>query len=167
MMKMYAAVVFAVLCGTASLVLDTAADRMQDNDMNSAMITANNAAFRDGLYLGKLNAQRGREFHLVAARWSRDPDRRDFVAGYMRGYLQVRSADQQRGAMSRIADNPAFRDGMEDGARDRDNGQPRRTFTAASGQPSAAYGTGYQLAYYGPEDDVEALVFRLGQTQTE
>jgi len=47
---------------------------------------ATNAAFRDGLYLGKLDAQQGRDPHLSVGRWSRDEDRIAFSSGYQQSY---------------------------------------------------------------------------------
>jgi hypothetical protein len=48
-----------------------------------------NAAFRDGLYLAKLHAQNGQAPQLSVGRWSIEEDRRDFVAGYQRGVLEL------------------------------------------------------------------------------
>jgi hypothetical protein len=45
-------------------------------------------AFRDGLYLGRLTAERGSASHIASARWSTDKDRASFSAGYQRGYNQ-------------------------------------------------------------------------------
>jgi hypothetical protein len=46
-------------------------------------------AFRDGLYLGKLDAESGRKPHPSIGRWSTATDRASFVAGYEQGYQQV------------------------------------------------------------------------------
>jgi hypothetical protein len=45
-------------------------------------------AFRDGLYLGRLTAERGSESHVASARWATDKDRASFTAGYRLGYNQ-------------------------------------------------------------------------------
>jgi hypothetical protein len=50
---------------------------------------ASDAAFRDGLYVGKLAAEAGRPLHAPAGRWSRDLDRANFVAGFQRGYNET------------------------------------------------------------------------------
>jgi hypothetical protein len=42
--------------------------------------------FRDGLYLGRLAAERGARAHIGAGRWTTPQDRAAFVAGYQRGY---------------------------------------------------------------------------------
>ena len=47
------------------------------------------AAFRDGLYLGKLDAKSGRKAHLSVGRWSTARDHASFVAGYQQGYQEV------------------------------------------------------------------------------
>ena len=43
-------------------------------------------AYRDGLYLGRLDRRRGLPLHPARARWSREADRRLFLKGYHRGY---------------------------------------------------------------------------------
>jgi hypothetical protein len=47
---------------------------------------ASDGAFRDGLYIGKLAAGRGRPQHPLTGRWSTEKDRASFAAGYRRGY---------------------------------------------------------------------------------
>ena len=47
---------------------------------------ANDGAFRDGIYLGKLAAARGAESHVAIGRWVAPKDREAFRAGYQRGY---------------------------------------------------------------------------------
>lgn len=47
-------------------------------------------AFRDGLYLGKLDAVQNRQPHLSSGRWSSDRDRASFIAGYETGYGQAK-----------------------------------------------------------------------------
>jgi hypothetical protein len=48
--------------------------------------TATDAAFRDGLYLGKLSAKQGGSAHISRGRWSSESDRTAFVRGYQEGY---------------------------------------------------------------------------------
>jgi hypothetical protein len=50
---------------------------------------ATNAAFRDGLYLGKLAAGRGDSFHVSRGRWATDSDRNAYAVGYERGYNEL------------------------------------------------------------------------------
>jgi hypothetical protein len=47
---------------------------------------AADGAFRDGLYLGKLAAERGQPQRVAIGRWLTDHDRSMFTAGYLRGY---------------------------------------------------------------------------------
>jgi hypothetical protein len=48
--------------------------------------TATNAAFRDGLYLGKLAAKDGASAHMSLGRWSDESDRVAFIQGYHEGF---------------------------------------------------------------------------------
>jgi hypothetical protein len=47
---------------------------------------AADGAFRDGLYLGGLDAANGRAHHVSVGRWAADGDRAQFRAGYEEGY---------------------------------------------------------------------------------
>jgi hypothetical protein len=49
-------------------------------------------AFRDGFYLGKLDARVGRKVRPSIGRWSDSKDRALFLAGYQRGYEEARAA---------------------------------------------------------------------------
>ena len=53
-------------------------------DDNISQIT--DGAFRDGLFLGKLTAERGAESHISVGRWATVEERASFTAGYQRGY---------------------------------------------------------------------------------
>lgn len=46
------------------------------------------AAFRDGLYLGRLAAERHIVPHVVSGRWATEADRASFTEGYQRGYAE-------------------------------------------------------------------------------
>ncbi len=50
------------------------------------------AAYRDGLYHARLQAQRGEEPHVAVGRWQRVADRDLFVAGFRDGYAEVLAA---------------------------------------------------------------------------
>jgi len=65
--------------GTAS-VLNT-----NNHNSNQAVQNAD-AAFRDGLYLGRLAAEAGSEPHVARGRWATLGDRAMFSAGYQEGY---------------------------------------------------------------------------------
>src|SRR5579863_792908 len=47
---------------------------------------ATDGAFRDGLFLGRIDAEQGRQRHVSSGRWSSEADRRSFVLGYQQGY---------------------------------------------------------------------------------
>jgi hypothetical protein len=55
------------------------------------------AAFRDGLYLGKLDSANGDDPHVAVARWSKASHRAAFAEGYGQGYKE--------GDAARIAQN--------------------------------------------------------------
>ncbi len=57
---------------------------------------AASAAFRDGLYLGRLAAEQGGPIRVASGRWATDGDRTLFAEGYQQGYhdfLANRAAD--------------------------------------------------------------------------
>ena len=65
--------------GTASM--------LNTNNQNSNQPVQNaDAAFRDGLYLGRLAAEAGSEPHVARGRWATLGDRALFSAGYQEGY---------------------------------------------------------------------------------
>ena len=85
----------AILCRAAGLALTTG--RLNIRPLRPEIVRfASNAAFRDGLYQGKLDAQHGNKPHIRSARWSADPDRLAFVSGYKLAYQ-----DNQSGRGSR------------------------------------------------------------------
>jgi hypothetical protein len=53
-------------------------------------------AFRDGLYLGKLNARDGNEQHIATGRWSTGKNRASFIDGYHRAYTESSTANMQQ-----------------------------------------------------------------------
>ena len=76
---------FAILCGAAGLALT--AGHLNIRPARPEIVHfASNAAFRDGLYQGKLDAQHGSKPHIRSVRWSAEPDRLAFVSGYKLGY---------------------------------------------------------------------------------
>lgn len=54
------------------------------------------AAFRDGLFLGKLDADSAKKPHLSVGRWNTPQDRASFVAGYQQGYGEATEANRAR-----------------------------------------------------------------------
>src|SRR5258708_28204465 len=55
------------------------------------------AAFRDGLYLGKLAAQQGSPIRVTSGRWATDSDRTLFAAGYRQGYHEFLASSAANG----------------------------------------------------------------------
>jgi hypothetical protein len=55
------------------------------------------AAFRDGLYLGRLDSQRGSARHVAIGRWSGASDRALFAKGYDQAYQDGYSATAAQG----------------------------------------------------------------------
>ena len=58
---------------------------------NPAMLNSN-GAFRDGLYLGRLTAQRGGQLHIANGRWATAVDRGLFTAGFQQGYHEIQAS---------------------------------------------------------------------------
>jgi hypothetical protein len=127
------------------------------------------AAFRDGLFLGRRDADGGRRRHLSSGRWSGDADRRLFVSGYLQGYREMYGQAASERFLSSLPDqHSGYRDGIADGIKDRRQSMPFRAsatenyknadrlYAAQERDPSqlerfyrAAYCDGYQQAYYG------------------
>jgi hypothetical protein len=82
--------IVAVTFGAATVMLTVrAAHPTKIVRGNTTQTTDGDGAFRDGVYLGKLDAESGRKPHLSIGRWNTAPDRASFVAGYQQGYQQV------------------------------------------------------------------------------
>ena len=137
------------------------------------------AAFRDGMFLGHLDADRGRKPHLACGRWRTDADRRSFVSGYVEAYRE-----RQGGAASGllryrlVAEQRGYYDGVADGLQQHRESMPfqanatanyRRAdqgYSESSGDLThykqvyrEAYGTGYQQGYYGETDKIATAAF--------
>jgi hypothetical protein len=59
------------------------------NVRNAAVEPHTDAAYRDGLFLGRFDARQGRSAHVCAGRWSTASDRNSFAAGYEAGYAKA------------------------------------------------------------------------------
>ncbi len=107
------------------------------------------APFRDGAYLGKLQAARGEAPHVAIARWSNDADRELFAAGYESGYMEQLA--QSRKAQNNTSPNTgaAFRDGLYLGKLDSENGNAMHLAVGRWAQASdrAAFAEGYNQSY--------------------
>jgi hypothetical protein len=67
---------------------------------NQTVAQAIDGAFRDGMYLGKLAAERGEGSHVAIGRWATPKDRSSFTTGYQQGYnefLASRAASASSG----------------------------------------------------------------------
>ena len=84
-LSLYATVIAFGMVSMSIVYSDRHHNSPAAND-NVAQIT--DGAFRDGLYLGRLAAESGREPHLAVGRWARAEDRSSFSAGYQRGYSE-------------------------------------------------------------------------------
>jgi len=78
------ALAIAVCVGTTAMLTNNGRAMRQEQSADAPL--AADAAFRDGLYVGKLSAEAGRSLHPPIGRWSNERDRSSFTAGYRRGY---------------------------------------------------------------------------------
>jgi hypothetical protein len=96
-----------VCAGAAGIAKKGAAKAMEQQAQRLGSEFAS-AAFRDGLHLGRLAAERGESAHIAVSRWAKDSDRTLFASGYQLAYGESASriSKEQR---DRAA---AFRDGL-------------------------------------------------------
>lgn len=125
------------------------------------------AAFRDGLFQARLDAQNGRKPYIVSGRWNSDRDRALFISAYQQAYREFSKAHSAKLAELNPAELAGYRDGMLDGARHRGASQPfqvnktdnyrnigSRPLEANSDSENykqdyrQAYSNGYQEGYY-------------------
>jgi hypothetical protein len=81
------ALAIAVCLGTTAVLANSGRAARLGQSAGPQM--AADGAFRDGLYVGRLAAERGRPMRPQTGRWSSERDRASFVAGYRRGYNDV------------------------------------------------------------------------------
>ena len=78
----------------------TAKNRLSGREDNIGVLNhATNAPFRDGLYVGKLDAARGNVIHLAVGRWSTKDDRTAYAEGYSQtsgGSYQARTTENKQ-----------------------------------------------------------------------
>jgi hypothetical protein len=132
------------------------------------------AAFRDGLFLARLDAEHGRKPHLATGRWSTDADRRSFVSAYLQTYREMQGAASEQLGFSQLPAQRGYRDGITDGLQQRDRfGSFRvnatekyqkadRGYSESKGDLNEykqayrdAYCNGYQQAYYRETENIE------------
>jgi hypothetical protein len=85
MYRLYTYALAITCCLGASAVLvprDKGTPQRQSNEAQMA----DDGAFRDGLYLGKLARREGGPRHAAVGRWSSAKDRAAFLSGYQRGF---------------------------------------------------------------------------------
>ena len=137
------------------------------------------AAFRDGMFLGHLDADRSRKPHLACGRWRTDADRHSFVSGYVEAYREKQGGDASGQLGYRQgAEQRGYYDGVADGLQQRRESMPfqanatanyRRANQGYSGSSGdlthykqayrEAYGTGYQQGYYAETDKIATATF--------
>jgi hypothetical protein len=156
-----------LLTGAAAAVVFTKGETAVRADTESLMV---NAAYRDGLYQGKMDAKENQPPHLTSGRWSADADRGSYIAGYRSGYEQI--GDYATG-QEPASPTPAwigFQDGLKDGKLQRAHSEQfqgsktanylraDRGYSSSEGEPEQyqaryrdAYANGYQHGFYGNE----------------
>ena len=90
-------VVLAVLAapwGVATVGLGRRVSWLHQGDINSLRET--DAAYRDGIFWGELDARQGRKLQPSLARWNNEKDRASFKTGYEKGYRQAVNARNPR-----------------------------------------------------------------------
>lgn len=92
-----------------SLVLATSLANYHSSTHNDVQFgDAGNAAYRDGIYLGRLSAKNGKPPHIAYVRWSAAQGRASFTTGYQEGYAEMLASRVD----SAHANSAAFRDGL-------------------------------------------------------
>lgn len=82
-LSLYSVLAVFILFGVAYKVRPIAPHPQPSSSVSSATMQG---AYRDGLYLGRLQRKQGLPPHAAAGRWSRASDRQLFQTGYARGY---------------------------------------------------------------------------------
>jgi hypothetical protein len=77
----------AVCLGTTAMLANS--QRTIHPSSTAEARLAADGAFRDGLYLGKLDAASGQPLRPAVGRWSTEKDRTTFSVGYRRGYRET------------------------------------------------------------------------------
>ena len=164
-----------VIAGAALAIFATVVALHRSHVVAGNVNKQTDAAFRDGLFLARLDAEHGRKPHLTSGRWSTDADRRSFVSAYLQAYREMQggAASEQLGS-SHLAAHRGYRDGTTDGLQQRyrsgsfqanatENYQKAdRGYSDSSGDLSEykqayreAYCNGYQQAYYSETEKIE------------
>jgi len=109
---------------------------------------AANGAYRDGLYLGGLAAERGQSPHIAFGRWSKDADRNSFIEGYKGSYERTIMSFNQSKEM-KLNTSAAYRDGLYFGERDAKDDRAEHITSGRWAQPRdrELFALGYRQAY--------------------
>jgi len=83
-LSIFTIVIAMCLCTATMIQSGRSRDERQSSGVDASQVTS--APFRDGLYLGKLAAERGSNSHISRGRWSTEADRASFTAGFQQGY---------------------------------------------------------------------------------
>jgi hypothetical protein len=134
----------AVVIGLA-LVAGVAGIYRGRSDVDVQLSEANDGAYRDGMYLGRLAAQNGEAPRISVGRWSGDEDRASFAAGYEQGYTATMAARRD----AAHATSAAFRDGLFLGSLAVKRGERTQPSTArwATADDRELFVEGYQEAF--------------------
>lgn len=86
-MQRLLAYVLAMGCvGTSAMLVQRDVKPRQQQSADVQL--TNDAAFRDGLYLGRLAHAENRPMRPPIGRWSTEKDRNSFAAGYRQGFKE-------------------------------------------------------------------------------
>jgi hypothetical protein len=101
-MWIVALVIFGAAVGIAKERIVVAEQSMSERGMAEQRESRNpqvsSAAFRDGLYMGKLAAERGDSAHIATARWATEADRTQFATAYQQSYNDISARNVNRQA---------------------------------------------------------------------
>jgi hypothetical protein len=102
-MKRLSVYVFIIVIAGAAAAISATVALHRSHVVAGSVNKQTDAAFRDGLFLARLDAEHGRKPHLATGRWSTDADRRSFVSAYLQTYREMQgAASEQLGFSSRL-----------------------------------------------------------------
>ena len=84
MLRLLTCVLAVGFVGTSAMLVQKDSGTRHSQNVDARL--AADGAFRDGLYLGKLDRTAKNPMHPAVGRWSTEKDRESFVAGYRQGY---------------------------------------------------------------------------------
>jgi hypothetical protein len=174
-MKRLSVYVFVIVIAGAAIAISATGALHRSHVVAGNVNKRTDAAFRDGLFLGRLDAEHGRKPHLTSGRWSTDADRRSFVSAYLQAYREMQGgAASEQFESPQLAAQRGYRDGIADGLQQRDRfGSLRanatekyqkadRGYSDSTGDLNEykqayreAYCNGYQQAYYSETEKIE------------